>query len=77
MPAQTVYLLADTTTFAVLCDACLASREGSLAARHRAAQVEGSLRRDVDIGFRSCRRGHRILLKRVRVAGVGSRGFAA
>jgi len=77
MPAQTVYLLADTTTFAVLCDACLVSREGSLAARHRAAQVEGSLRRDVDIGFRSCRRGHRILLKRVRVAGVGSRGFAA
>ena len=77
MAAQTVYLLADATTFVVPCDACLASREGSLAARHRAAQVQGSLRRDVDIGFRSCRRGHRILLKRVRIAGVSSGGFAA
>ena len=77
MATQTVYLLADATTFAVPCEACLASREGSLAARHRAAQVEGSLRRDVDVGFRSCRRGHRILLKRVRVAGVTSGGFAA
>jgi hypothetical protein len=76
MSSQIVYLRPDATTFAVPCDACLASREGSYAARQRAAKVEGSLRRDVDVGFRSCRRGHRILVKRVRLAGVTSRDFA-
>jgi len=64
---QTIYLLAESTRFSVLCDACLSSEEGSLAARHRAAKVEGLLRSDVDVGFRSCRRGHRILLRRVRL----------
>ena len=64
---QTIYLLAESTRFSVLCDVCLSSEEGSLAARHRAAKVEGLLRSDVDIAFRSCRRGHRILLRRVRL----------
>jgi hypothetical protein len=74
---QTIYLGPDSTAFAVPCDACLSAGEGSLAARHRAAQVEGTLRPDVDVGFRSCRRGHRILIRRVRLTGVASRGFAA
>jgi len=63
---QVIYLGPDTTTFAVPCEVCLSVEEGSLAARHRAAKVEGSLRVDVDIGFRTCRRGHRILVKRLR-----------
>jgi hypothetical protein len=50
----------------VPCDLCLSAEEGSLAARHRSAKVEGSLRMDVDVGFRTCRRGHRILVKRLR-----------
>jgi hypothetical protein len=66
MTDQVVYLGPDATTFAVPCDVCLSVEEGSLAARHRAAKVEGSLRVDVDVGFRTCRRGHRILVKRVR-----------
>ncbi len=64
---QTIYLRSDTTRFCELCDLCLSVEEGSLAARHRAAKVEGTLRPDVDIGFRSCRRGHRILVRRVRL----------
>jgi len=63
---QVIYLGPDTTTVAVPCEVCLSVEEGSLAARHRAAKVEGSLRVDVDIGFRTCRRGHRILVKRLR-----------
>ena len=74
--SQVVYLRPDDTTFTARCDACLNAREGSLAARHRAAHVEGSLRRDVDVGFRTCRRGHRLLVKRVRLVGATSRDFA-
>jgi hypothetical protein len=44
----------------------MSHEEGSLAARHRAAKIEGTLRHDVDVGFRTCRRGHRILIRRVR-----------
>ena len=76
MSSQVVYLRPDAPTFEARCDACLNTREGSLAARQRAAQIEGSLRRDVDVGFRSCRRGHRLLVKRVRLVGVTSRDFA-
>jgi hypothetical protein len=27
--------------------------------------VEGTLRRDADVGFTTCRRGHRIIVRRV------------
>ena len=66
MVEQVVYLGPDTIEFATPCDACLSHEEGSLAARHRAAKIHGSLRQDVDVGFRTCRRGHRILIRRVR-----------
>jgi len=74
--SQVVYLRPGDTTFAVRCETCLNAREGSLAARQRRARVEGSLRRDVDVGFRSCRLGHRLLVKRVRLVGATSRDFA-
>jgi hypothetical protein len=67
MVEQVVYLGPDTTEFATPCDACLSHEVGSLAARHRASKVTGSLRNDVDVGFRTCRRGHRILIRRVRI----------
>jgi hypothetical protein len=68
MVEQVVYLGPDTTEFATPCEICLWSHEeGSLAARHRAAKVTGSLRNDVDVGFRSCRRGHRIVIRRLRL----------
>jgi hypothetical protein len=30
-----------------------------------ATTVEGTLRRDADVGFMTCRRGHRIIVRRV------------
>jgi hypothetical protein len=67
MVEQVVYLGPDASDFATPCDVCMSHEEGSLAARHRAAKIQGSLRRDVDVGFRTCRRGHRILIRRMRV----------
>jgi hypothetical protein len=66
MSEQVVYLGPDTTEFATPCEACLSHEQGSLAARHRAAKIHGSLRHDVDVGFRTCRRGHRIVIRRLR-----------
>jgi hypothetical protein len=65
MTTQTVCLRGDSTDFSVPCECCLSHEEGSLPARHRAARVAGTLRADVDVGVRTCRRGHRILVKRV------------
>ena len=31
----------------------------------RLAVIEGTLRRDADVGFTTCRRGHRIVVRRV------------
>ena len=68
MIEQIVYLGPDTTSFAEACEACLSVEEGSVAARHRASVVEGTLRQDVDVGFRTCRRGHRIVVRRMRAS---------
>jgi hypothetical protein len=59
---QHVWLGPDATTFAEPCEACLALRE-SLSARH--VMVHGSLRRDADVGFTTCTRGHRIVMRRL------------
>ena len=67
MVEQVVYLGHDATEYSTPCDVCMSHEEGSLAARHRAAKIQGSLRSDVDVGFRTCRRGHRILIRRMRV----------
>ena len=59
---QHVWLGPDATSFAEPCEACLSVRE-SLKARH--AMVRGTLRRDADVGFTSCSRGHRIVVRRL------------
>jgi hypothetical protein len=59
---QHVWLGPEATTFEEACEACLALRE-SLAADQLV--VHGSLRRDADVGFTTCRRGHRIVMRRV------------
>ena len=59
---QHVWLGPDATSFAEPCEACLATRE-SVLARH--AVVRGTLRRDADVGFTTCRRGHRIIVRRL------------
>ena len=59
---QHVWLGPEATTFEEPCEACLAVRE-SLAAD--ACVVHGTLRRDADVGFTTCRRGHRIVVHRI------------
>jgi hypothetical protein len=63
---QTIYVRDDETTFEGLCDECVAA-EATLYAPKGDPNVAGTLRKYVDIGFRTCPRGHRILVKRVRV----------
>ena len=66
---QTIYVRDDQTQFAAVCDECLAA-ESSLYAPKGEPGVAGTLRRHVDVGFRTCRRGHRIRVRRVRVKAV-------
>jgi hypothetical protein len=66
---QHVWLGPDATSFAEPCEACLALRE-SLSTRQ--LLVHGTLRREADVGFTTCTRGHRIVVRR-----VGRRALAA
>ena len=59
---QHVWLGPEATTFDELCEACLAYRESEPA---EPCVVHGTLRRDADVGFSTCRRGHRIVVHRV------------
>ena len=61
---QHVWLGPEATTFDEPCDACLTVRESLHA---DACVVHGTLRRDADVGFTTCRRGHRIVMHRVRL----------
>jgi hypothetical protein len=59
---QHVWLGPEATTFVEPCEACQALREpidGDL------LLVHGSLRREADVGFTTCRRGHRIVVRRI------------
>ena len=66
---QHVWLGPDATSFAEPCEACLSLRE-SLSVRD--SIVRGTLRYDADVGFTTCTRGHRIIVRR-----VGRRALAA
>jgi len=57
-----VWLRPDATSFEAECEVCLHARE-SLADRY--VRVTGTLRRDADVGFTTCQRGHRIVLRRI------------
>ncbi len=62
---QVVWLSAEATSFAAPCEACLADVDSrSVFARYRAARFEGTLQRAADVGFMTCPRGHRILVRR-------------
>ena len=67
---QHVWVGPEATSFESSCDVCL-SRRGGWADRYGwslavdAGLVEGTLRRDADVGFTTCRRGHRIVVRRV------------
>jgi hypothetical protein len=59
---QHVWLGPEAIAFEEACEACLAVRE-SLDAE--TCVVHGTLRREADVGFTTCRRGHRIVVHRV------------
>ena len=59
---QHVWLGPEATSFEEPCDACMSLRE-SLAAD--SLVVHGTLRREADVGFTTCPRGHRIVMHRV------------
>jgi len=61
---QHVWLGPEATSFDEPCELCLAARE----ALHAECVVHGTLRRDADVGFTTCSRGHRIVMHRVRLA---------
>ena len=53
------------TAFSDCCEECLGSPDvygGSIG--HRAAAVQGTMRAEVDVAFTTCRRGHRIVVRR-------------
>jgi hypothetical protein len=63
---QTIYVRDEETQFDGVCDECITA-ESTLYAPKGDPHVAGTLRRSVDVGFRTCRRGHRIRVRRVRV----------
>jgi hypothetical protein len=67
---QTVVLLARTSGFTVVCQACA---ELDPAGEYTGLTAEGSLRLEDDLGWTTCPRGHRI---RVIRAGGGVRAEA-
>jgi hypothetical protein len=61
---QHVWLGPEATSFDEPCEACLAVREFQL----DGCVVHGTLRPEADVGFTTCKRGHRIVMRRVRLA---------
>jgi hypothetical protein len=73
--SQHVWVGPEAVEYEASCEIC-ATRRGTWADQFGwslgidAARVEGTLRRDADVGFTTCKRGHRIVVRRV------GRGFA-
>jgi hypothetical protein len=61
---QHVWLGPEATSFREPCEACLAAREPIVV---ESFFVHGTLRADADVGFTTCPRGHRIVMRRVRL----------
>jgi len=61
---QHVWLGPEATTFDEPCEACLYYSESESESAEPCV-VHGTLRREADVGFLTCRRGHRIVVHRV------------
>ena len=68
---QVVWLASDATSFVAICEACLLDPIEDSHLGYRAAKVEGSLRREADVRFIRCRRGHRLSVRRTARPLVG------
>jgi hypothetical protein len=67
---QHVWVGPEATSFETSCELCLSRRGASTelygwSVRVDVASIVGTLRRDADVGFTTCRRGHRIVVRRV------------
>lgn len=63
---QHVWVGPEATRFAVPCEACLVRRRDAAAeSPFDTGLVEGTLRREADVGFTTCPCGHRIVVRRV------------
>jgi hypothetical protein len=60
---QVIWLGADATAFAVPCEACRDER--GWPRLFEPTVIQGTLRREADVGFTTCRRGHRIRVRRL------------
>jgi hypothetical protein len=61
---QHIWVGPEATSFEAACEACLARRE-EWSVAVRMSLIEGTLRREADVGFMTCRRGHRIIVRRI------------
>jgi hypothetical protein len=61
---QHVWVGPEATSFEASCEACRARRD-DWSVRADVLQIVGTLRRDADVGFTTCPRGHRIVVRRV------------
>ena len=75
---QHVWVGPEATSFEAACEACLARRD-NWSVSIASANIVGSLRREADVGFTTCRHGHRIVVHRVgrQAAAPGVRRSAA
>jgi hypothetical protein len=60
---QVIWLGADTTEYAEPCEQC--RDDLRIFGVIEPTVIEGSLRREADVGFATCRRGHRIRVRRI------------
>jgi hypothetical protein len=68
---QIIWLGSDATSYAAPCERC---REDHRFSDVIEAVVEGTLRREADVGFTACHRGHRIRVRRIsRLRAVAAR----
>jgi hypothetical protein len=68
---QIIWLGADATTFEAPCERCQEERRPADVVD--VSLVQGTLRREADVGFTACWRGHRIRVRRIsRLRAVAS-----
>jgi hypothetical protein len=61
---QVIWVGADATTYTAPCELCQEDRRWADVIIDRTV-VEGTLRREADVGFTTCCRGHRIRVRRI------------
>ena len=68
---QVIWLGADATSYTAQCERC--REDQRYADVGDVTVVEGTLRREADVGFSACSRGHRIRVRRIsRLRAVAS-----